>query len=314
MARSTVRRGLFVLVLAGACGALFAVRGGAETQIRAAGDFTVSVSGPTDVTIKRCCVPPPVTYTVAFNYVGPPIPPWPDDRRTRFTLRTPEQLHSVRPEWLPDGNGVTDCATTLGPSDSYGPMWTEFSCTLIFGHDRTSKTLAATIRPSGRLGTGTVAFSLSTGESASATTEFTRELSPPPPPPPPPPLVSPIPGPAAAPTRTVTETFTRSGETEAESVTISPKAQTAQIALTWPDRDSSFDVVGVQLVPRSTLSTLASVDGSQRPGLVITKRRTARSLDVRIKRLRAGKLRFRLVARRLDGRTRVTAKIRQSRR
>jgi hypothetical protein len=307
-----VRRGLLVLALTAACSGLFAVRGDAEPHAAAAGDFTVSISGPADVTIKRCCVPPPVTYTVVFNYVGPPIPPWPDDRRTRFTLRTPEQLHSVRPEFLPDGNGVTDCATALGPSDSYGPMWTEFSCTLIFGHDRTSKTLSASIRPSGRVGTGTVALSLSTGESASATTDFSREASPPPPPPPPP-LVSPIPGPAAAPTRTITETFTRSGETEAESVAISSKAQTAQVALTWPT-GSSFDVTAVQLVPRSSLRTFASVGDVQRPRLVITKRRTARSLDVRIKRLRAGKLRFRIVARRLAGRTRVTAKIRQSRR
>jgi hypothetical protein len=309
----TVRRGLLILALVGACGALFAVRGGAESQVRAAGDFTVSVSGPTEVAINAGRVPPRVTYTVAFNYVGPPIGPPPEDRRTRFTLRTSEHLHSVGTEFSPDGAGVTDCATALGPPSSYGPMWTEYSCTLIFGHDRTSQTLSASVRPSGRLGTGGVAVSLSTGESASATTEFTRESTPPPPPPPPP-LISPIPGPAAAPTRTITETFTRSGETESESVAISPKAETAQVALIWPDKDSSFDVVGVQLVPRSSLSTLASEESVQRQRLVITKRRTARSLDVRIKRLRAGKLRFRIVARRLDGRTRVTAKIRQSRR
>jgi hypothetical protein len=306
-----VYRGLLVLVLAGACGALFSVGGGAQT-LRTAGDFTVLMSGPSEVAISSQRVPPLVTYTVTFNYVGPAIPPWPSDRRTRFTLRTSEHLHGVRSEFSPDGNGVTDCATVLGPPSSYGPMWTEYSCTLIFGHDRTSKTMSASIRPSGRLGTGTVAVSLSTGESVSTTTEFTRESAPAPPPPPPP-LVSPIPGPAAAPTRTITETFTRSGETEAESVAISPKAQTAQIALTWP-KGSSFDVTAVQLVPRSSLRTFASGDGVQRPRLLITKRRTARSLDVRIKRLRAGKLRFRIVARRLGGRTRVTAKIRQSRR
>ena len=310
--REHVHRGLLVLVLAGACGALFAVGGGAQTQVRTAGDFTVLASGPSEVAISAQRVPPLVTYTVTFNYVGPPIPPWPDDRRTRFTVRTSEHLHSVRPEFSPDGNGVTDCATALGPSSSYGPMWTEFSCTLIFGHDRTSKTMSASIRPSGRLGTGTVTVSLSTGESVTATTEFTRESSPAPPPPPPP-LVAPIPGPAAAPTRTITETFTKPGETEAESVAISPKTQTAQIALTWP-QGSSFDVTAVQLVPRSSLRAFASVDDAQRPRLVITKRRKARSLDVRIKRLRAGKLRFRIVARRLTGRTRVTAKIRQSRR
>jgi hypothetical protein len=304
-----VRRGLFVLGLAAACCGLFAVRGGAEPQAPTA-DFAVSASGPAEVRIRTCCVPSRATYTVAFNYAGPPIGPPPEDRRTRFTVRTTEHLHGIQSQFA-DGAWATECATTLGPSDSYGPTWTEFSCTLIFLRDRTSQTLTASIQPSGRLGTGGISVSLSTGESANATTDFVRESPPPPPPPPPAPL-SPIPGPAAAPTRTVTETFTRTGEAESGSVAISPTAKTAQIALTWGDRDSSFDITGVQLVPRSP--TFASADGVQRPRLKITKRRTATSLDVRIKRLQAGKLRFRIVAKRLDGRTRVTAKIRQSRR
>jgi hypothetical protein len=305
-----VRRGLLLVALAAVCGGLFAVGGNAEPHASTA-DFAVSASGPAEVRIGTCCAPAPVTYTVAFNYTGPPIAPYPDERRTRFTVRTSEHLHSVRPEFVPDGNGVTDCATTLGPSTSYGPVWTEFSCTLIFGHDRTSKTLSAAIRPSGRLGTGGITISLSTGETASVTTEFARVSEPAPPPPPPaPPRVPAIPGPAAAPTRTVTETFTRTGEAEPASAAISPTAKTAQIALTWP-AGSSFDVVGVQLVP-SGLQTF-NVD-AKRPRLAITKRRTARSLDVRIKRLQRGRLRFRIVAKRIHRRTRVTARIRQSRR
>jgi hypothetical protein len=307
----TVRRGLFVLALVGACGALFAVPGGAESQVRAAGDFTVSAGGPANVVMSAQRIPPRVTYTVAFNYVGPPIGPLPEDRRTRFTLRTSEHLHSVGSTFSPEGANATDCATALGPSTSYGPTWTEYSCTLIFTHDRTSQTLLASARPSGRLGTGGISISLSTGETAGATTEFDRESPPPPPPAPPSPPPA-IPGAAAAPTRTITETFTRSGETESEAVRISPAAKTAQIALTWPDSGGSFDVTGVQLVSGSP--TFASTESVQRPQLKITKRRTARSLDVRIKRLQPGKLRFRIVAKRLDGRTRVTAKIRQSRR
>jgi hypothetical protein len=312
-----VRRGLLVLALVGACGAFFAVRGGAESQVgqvRTAGDFAVSASGPTAVTIKRCCVPPRVTYTVAFSYVGPPIGPLPEDRRTRFTLRTSEHLHSVGSEFSPEGANATDCATTLGTPTSYGPTWTEFSCTLIFTRDRTSQTLSASVRPSGRVGTATVSVSLSTGESATATTEFDRESAPAPPPPPPAPPPSAIPGPAAAPPRTITETFTRSGETEQEAVAISPTAETAQIVLTWSDKDSTFDVTGVQLVATAPLRTFGAAAGERRPRLAITKRRTARSVDVRIKRLQRGRLRFRIVARRVDGRTRVTAKVRQSRR
>jgi hypothetical protein len=297
-----------------ACCGLFAVPGGAEPSVSdaAAADFVVTPSGPAEVGIKTCCRPPRATYTVGFNYTGPPIGPYPDERRTRFSLRTTEHLHSLQSAFPREGAGAIDCATTLGPSSSYGPMWTEYSCTLIFTHDRTSTTLTADLQPSGRLGMGGIAVSLSTGETANATTEFVRISEPTPPPPPPaPPTVSAIPGPAAAPTRTLTETFTKSGETEAASVTISPAAKTAQIALTWP-QGSSFDVVGVQLVEPQR--TFAVADGMRRPRLKITKRRTARSLDVRIKRLQRGKLKFRIVAKRLGGRTRVVAKIRQSRR
>jgi len=48
--------------------------------------------------------------------------------------------------------------------------------------------------------------------------------------------------------------------------------------------------------------------------LRIRKRRTSRTLDVRIKGVRRGKLTFKIVAKRVDGRTRVTATSRQSKR
>ena len=46
----------------------------------------------------------------------------------------------------------------------------------------------------------------------------------------------------------------------------------------------------------------------------MTKKRGAKWLDVRIKGVHNGKLKFRIVARRVHGRTRVVAKIRQSKR
>lgn len=286
---------------------------GAESaSARVAADFAVQISGPETVTNDRCCVPPKFPYTFTFAYVGPALGPPPSDARTRFTIRLSEFTHSMETEWA-SGAGVTDCQTQTGPTDSFGPLWTEFSCTLIFTQGQTSMTMTGRVRPSGKIGTGTVTATLSTGESASATTEFVRPAQPPPPPPPPaaqaPP---PVPGPPAAPTRTVTETFTRSGETESGSVPISPTAKTAQIALTWPE-GSSFDVTGITLVPRAPGRTLASAE-RRRTRLKISKRRTATSLDVRVKRLKPGRLRYRIVARRVDGRTRVTARIRQSKR
>ena len=80
-----------------------------------------------------------------------------------------------------------------------------------------------------------------------------------------------------------------------------------QVALTWSDAASSFDVTSVTLA--STPRTLAAADK-----LRVTKKRSAKLLDVRIKGVHAGKLTFTIVARRVHGRTRVVAKIRQSKR
>jgi hypothetical protein len=306
-----MRRGLPLLVLMSAFVAMLALPGAVEsTSARAAADFTVQVSGPQTVSINPCCVPPKFPYTFTFAYVGPALSPPPNDARTGFTIRLSEFTHSMEVEWagMP---GVTDCQTQTGPSDSFGPLWTEYSCTLIFTQGQTSMTMTGRVRPSGKIGAGTVSVTLSTGESASATTEFVRPSQPPPPPPPASQAPTPIPGPAAAPAKTITETFTSPGETESESVQISPTAKTAQIALTFP-AGSSFDVTGIQLVPSQTGRTLAAAE--RRTRLKVSKRRTATSLDVRIRRLKPGRLKFKIVAKRLDGRTRVTARVRQSKR
>ncbi len=72
---------------------------------------------------------------------------------------------------------------------------------------------------------------------------------------------------------------------------------------------------GVQLVPTQRFLAATPQEGDKlKPRLRITKKRTARPLDVRVKGLTRGKLRFKIVAKRIDGRTRVVAKIRQSRR
>ena len=168
------------------------------------------------------------------------------------------------------------------------------------------------VRPTGEGGTGSATLEVATGATATWTTAFTRAPLPPPPPPPPPSPPAPIPGPAAAPTQTVTETFTAPGEAEPQSVAVAPSAETVQVALTWGHSGSSFDVTGVRLVSSGRLLAAASPELAER--LRIQKRRTARSLDVRINGVKRGKLRFKIVARRLDGPTRVKAKIRESKR
>ena len=85
--------------------------------------------------------------------------------------------------------------------------------------------------------------------------------------------------------------------------------------LTWP-AGSSFDATGFQVVQgdRVVARSLSGLERARPKRLKITKRRTARSLDVRIKRLKPGRLRFKVRATRVAGRTRMTIKIRQSKR
>ena len=83
-------------------------------------------------------------------------------------------------------------------------------------------------------------------------------------------------------------------------------------ALTWSDPDASFDVTGVRLT--SSRTSLAAVEKPTRGTLKITKIRKTRALDVRIKNVKRDKLTFEIVAKKLDGPTRVVAKIRQSKR
>jgi hypothetical protein len=222
-----------------------------------------------------------------------------------MTVHLTEFTNSMESTFSDGGIGVSDCQTQYGPAGYWGPEWTDFSCTLHFTQGHLSTTMSGLVRPSGEGGTATTTAILSTGESASFTTDFNRLAEPPPPP-------AAIPGPAAAPTKTVTETFTQAGEAEPESTSISPSAETAQIALSWPESKSSFDVTGITLVAPSGRVV---AQAERRPlRLKIKKIRGRHSLDVRIKHLRRGRLRFKIVATKLAKATRVLAKIRQSKR
>ena len=86
---------------------------------------------------------------------------------------------------------------------------------------------------------------------------------------------------------------------------VAPSAETVQIALTWPETSSSFDVTGIKLVSGSRVL-------AQSEKLKITKKRTKRSLDVRIKNVKRGELKFKIVAKKVGKSTKVVAKIRQS--
>ncbi len=265
-------------------------------------------SGPAVVHLPT---PDPFLYMVTIKYVGPART---GSIATRFSERFPVALILTTPVFpSSDGVGISDCSNTYGPTQPDGaPGAITLNCAISIDPTRTgSLTIQAHAYPT-RPGVQTNVFELANGDSASWTTEFIRDEEPPPPPPPPASPPAPLPGPAAAPTKTVTETFTVAGAAEPESVSIAPSARTAQVALTWSDPGASFDVTGVRLT--SAGRSLAAVDTPGRGKLKITKTRKRRALDVRIKNLKRGKLKFKIVAKKLDGATRVVAKIRQSKR
>lgn len=279
--------------------------GSATPQPAPPGSIVVAMTGPETIVLDPQRAPARFNYAITLTYAGPPALLGGAGVTARWSVRLPVQIRS--PGYQSVSGNSFDC---VAPPPSGAPPEV-FSCTSSFTEAQRAASFFVSARPTGELGLATAVVEVATGATASWTTNLVRAQ------PPPAPAPEPVPGPPAAPTKTVAETFTRPGETETQSATIAASAKTTQVALTWPDADSSFDATGFrivrggQVVARAPQSVVAKV----RPGkLRVSKRRTARSLDVRIKGLKPGKLIYRIVARRLDGRTRVVAKVRQSRR
>ncbi len=258
-----------------------------------AGSITAAVTGPQTIQLSATVAPARFNYTLVLAYTGPPIR---GSVVASFVERLPDQMSSPGTETASEG--LRECKGD-NPLQRFGGT---LMCNVLFTEDHRTRTIELGARPSGTPGSATNVVEVSTGATASWTTTVLA-----PPAEPAPSAPAPVPGPAAAPTATVAETFTAAGTSEPETVTVSPKAETVQVALTWPNSSSSFDATGFTLTSGSR--TLAVSEK-----LRITKKRGARWLDVRIKGVHAGKLKFRIVARRLHGRTRVVAKIRQSKR
>ncbi|HEX7310660.1 MAG TPA: hypothetical protein VF232_05720 [Gaiellaceae bacterium] len=258
-----------------------------------AGSITATLTGPETIQLSSTTAPPRFNYKLVLGYTGPPIR---GAVFARLVERLPEQMSS--PGVALGAEGIRDqCQGDSLPKRLGGTL----TCNILFEEDHRTNTIQLSVRPTGVVGSATNTIELSTGDTATWTTTV---LAPPAEPPPSaPPSVA---GPSAAPTATKTETFTTAGDAEPETVTISPTAETVQVALTWPS-GSSFDATGFTLTSGSR--TLAVSEK-----LRITKKRGARWLDVRIKGVHKGKLKFKIVAKRVHGRTRVVAKIRQSKR
>jgi uncharacterized repeat protein (TIGR01451 family) len=270
-----------------------------------AGSFTVTNTGPPTLLVpdQRGVR---FSYTTTIDYGGAPRTAW---IQTRFVDRLPFPATSPRFE-SSDGVAVSDCSADEGPpADDGAPGYVHIQCAISIDPTRpASLTMSVGVYPN-RLGTYTNEFELANGDAGSWTTEFVRDEPPPPAPPPPPP---PLPGPPAAPAKTVVETFTEAGDAEPEAVPVAPSAETVQVALTWSDPESSFDAVGFRLVQSGR--KVAAAEKKKSPKLRIKKIRKKRSLEVRVRNVRRGTLKFKIVAKKLGKSKRVVAKIRQSKR
>ncbi len=260
------------------------------------GSITASLTGPDTIKLSSTAAPARFEYKLVLGYTGPSIN---GSVFASFVERLPDGMSS--PGTGAGAEGLREQCKGDDPPLRFGGTLT---CGVFFTEDHRTRTIPLSVRPTGKAGPATNVVELSTGGTATWTTSVE-----PPPADPEPPQTAPAPlaGPAAAPTATVAESFAKAGATEAESVTVSPTAETVQVALTWTRSSSSFDVTGVTLTAGSR--TLAVADK-----LRLTRKRGAKWLDVRIKGVHAGKLKFTIVARRVHGRTRVVAKIRQSKR
>jgi Domain of unknown function DUF11 len=257
-----------------------------------AASITATLTGPETIQLSSTTAPPRFNYKLVLGYTGPPIR---GAVFASFAERLPEQMSS--PGVALGAEGIRDQCQGDSTLKRLGGT---LRCNILFEEAHRTNTIQLSVRPTGVVGSATNTIELSTGVTATWTTMV---LSPPAEPPSAPP---PVAGPSAAPTVTKTETFTTAGDAEPETVTISPTAETVQVALTWPS-GSSFDATGFTLTSASRALAVSEK-------LRITKKRGARWLDVRIKGVHQGKLKFRIVAKRLHGRTRVVAKIRQSKR
>jgi hypothetical protein len=260
-----------------------------------AGSVNATLTGPETIKLSATVAPARFNYTLALAYTGPPIR---GAVFASFVERLPDQITS--PAAGTGFEGLRDQCKGDDPPRRTGATLT---CNFYFTEDHRTRTIELSARPIGTSGSATNVVEFSTGETA----RWTTTIEPPPAEPAQQSAPAPVAGPPAAPTATVAESFTTAGTSEPETVTVSPTAETVQIALTWSNGSSSFDLVGFTL--SSPARTLAASEK-----LRVTKKRSAKWLDVRIKGVHKGKLKFRIVAKRVHGRTKVVAKIRQSKR
>jgi hypothetical protein len=312
-----LKTGVFRALALGACavaGIVAAPSGAQSTHTARATDtfFSVSMTGPSSLELSRTAAPPRQYFTVTMTYIGPAFQP--GDSPISGTMSVQLSQYEMN---FGVGEGLPPAlCTDFPPQNTPGVSW---SCPFNVGPGNpTSYTFQIGVRPTGVAGTGPTTFSLSTGASASVTTSYfypdtTTETTPD--------TTTTTTTTttsqttvAAAATTTVTESFTPSTPPQAENVTVVSSADTVTVGLAWPSSADQFDVTGVEIIQNGQVVARAPQSASTPRRLVVVRTRTKTSLKLAIKNPVRGKLRFKIVGRKVAKPTRVKATIRQTKR
>jgi len=103
------------------------------------------------------------------------------------------------------------------------------------------------------------------------------------------------------------------GEAEPHAVPVTPQIEMVQLKVSWTDSRDRFDVAGIQIVSNGEVVARGPQSTAKlKPGkLKITRARKATSVTIGITKLKPGKLQFKVVAKNVTKRTKVSTRVTQ---
>ena len=119
--------------------------------------------------------------------------------------------------------------------------------------------------------------------------------------------------PPPPPVQTFTDTFTAPGQAKPHAVTIPAATKTVDLTIRWPKAGDAFDAAGFVVVRGGKIVARSPALFQAEPRkLKITKLKiTKTSVTIRVSRLVAGKLKFKVVAKKVSGTTKVTTRVKR---
>jgi hypothetical protein len=107
------------------------------------------------------------------------------------------------------------------------------------------------------------------------------------------------------------DTFTAAGQEKPHAVPLAPRLKEVKLRVAWKDSRHSFDIVDIRVVRRGVVVARAPSSFQKlKPGkLKITRMRKATSVNIRITKLKPGRLAFDVRAKDVTGRTTVKTRV-----